>query len=138
MPAARGRGLAIDGALESEVAPWRRARHGVGYVITDSSDPTLPWMRRLDAERDWLPAVLEDHTGRLKRAEGRLTRLAARFAAIATFDYGGRQDRPEARQTWAASHACRGHDGPRRAAQLAFRCGKLSEFVRLTQFRTPK
>ena len=32
-------------------------------------------------------SVLEDHTGRLQRVEGRLTSLAARFAVIETFDH---------------------------------------------------
>ena len=55
--------------------------------MTDSSDPTLAWMRRLDARLDRMLAVLKDHTGRLQRVEGRLTGLAARFAAIEIFDH---------------------------------------------------
>jgi hypothetical protein len=44
-------------------------------------------MRRLDAKLDRVPEVLEDHTDRLQRVEGRLTSLAARFAVIETFDH---------------------------------------------------
>ena len=35
--------------------------------MTEGSDHTLAWMRRLDR----MLAVLEDHTGRLQRVEGR-------------------------------------------------------------------
>ena len=52
----------------------------------EGSDHTLAWMRRLDAKLDRVLSVLEDHTGRLQRLEGRLTSLSARFAEIETFD----------------------------------------------------
>ena len=55
--------------------------------MIDGSDHTLAWMRGLDAKLDRMLAVLEDHTGRLQRVEGRLTSLAARFAVIETFDH---------------------------------------------------
>jgi hypothetical protein len=54
--------------------------------MTEGSDHTLAWMRRLDAKLDRVLSVLEDHTGRLQRLEGRLTSLSARFAEIETFD----------------------------------------------------
>jgi hypothetical protein len=54
--------------------------------MTESGDHTFAWMRRLDAKLDRVLAVLEDHTGRLQRVEGRLTSLAARFSEIETFD----------------------------------------------------
>ncbi|MFZ1427655.1 MAG: hypothetical protein WAS21_12875 [Geminicoccaceae bacterium] len=54
--------------------------------MTKGSDPILPWRRWLDAERNRIPAVLEDQTGRLQRVEGQLTGLAARFAVIGSFD----------------------------------------------------
>ena len=55
-------------------------------AMIEGSEHTLAWMRRLDAKVDRMLAVLEDHTGRLQRVEGRLTSLAARFAVIETFD----------------------------------------------------
>lgn len=55
--------------------------------MTEGGDHTLAWMRRLDAKLDRMLSVLEDHTGRLQRVEGRLTSLAARFAVIETFDH---------------------------------------------------
>lgn len=55
--------------------------------MTEGSDHTLAWMRPLDAKLEPMLAVLEDHTDRLQRVEGRLTSLAARFAVIETFDH---------------------------------------------------
>jgi hypothetical protein len=54
--------------------------------MTEASDHALAWMRWLDAKLDRVLAVLEDHTGRLQRVEGRLTSLAARFTVVETFD----------------------------------------------------
>jgi hypothetical protein len=55
--------------------------------MTDGSDHTLAWIRRLDSKIDRMLAVLEDQTGWLQRVEGRLTSLAARFAVTLTFDH---------------------------------------------------
>ncbi len=55
--------------------------------MIEGNEPLLVWMRWLDAEPDRIPAVLEDHTGRLQWVDGRLTRLAAGFAVIETFDH---------------------------------------------------
>ena len=55
-------------------------------AMTEGSDNTLAWMRRLGAKLDRMLAALEVHTCRLQWVEGRLTSLAAQFAVIETFD----------------------------------------------------
>lgn len=50
--------------------------------MTEASDHTLAWMRRLDAKVGRLLAVLEDLTVQPQRVEGPL----ASFAVIETFD----------------------------------------------------
>ena len=87
--------------------------------MTETGDHTIAWMRRLDAKLDRVLSVLEDHTGRLQRVEGRLTSLAARFAVIETFDSDvARIDQQLDEQRTAAGQG-RGHDGAGRATGVS-------------------
>lgn len=76
-----------DGALGTPAPRWHpHAKGCMLKAMTEGSDNTLAWMRRLGAKLDRMLAALEVHTCRLQWVEGRLTSLAAQFAVIETFD----------------------------------------------------